>query len=98
MRKQLTHVNVWVHDQDEALAFYTEIGWSFATTVTVAELGNFRWLTVGVRARTTSRSPHGRARPARLRRGDAQPGARHHGRARCRAASSSPPRDIHGTY
>src|SRR3954469_5096760 len=24
MLKQLTHVNVWVHDQDEALAFYTD--------------------------------------------------------------------------
>ena len=24
MLKQLTHVNVWVHDQDEALVFYTE--------------------------------------------------------------------------
>ena len=24
MLKQLTHVNQWVHDQDEALAFYTE--------------------------------------------------------------------------
>jgi len=24
MLKQLTHVNVWVHDQDEALALYTD--------------------------------------------------------------------------
>ena len=24
MLKNLTHVNVWVNDQDEALAFYTE--------------------------------------------------------------------------
>jgi catechol 2,3-dioxygenase-like lactoylglutathione lyase family enzyme len=24
MLKSLTNVNVWVHDQDEALAFYTE--------------------------------------------------------------------------
>ena len=23
MLKRLTHVNLWVHDQDEALAFYT---------------------------------------------------------------------------
>ena len=49
MLKQLTHVNVWVHDQDEALAFYTEkLGMELRDDVTVAELGNFRWLTVGV--------------------------------------------------
>jgi catechol 2,3-dioxygenase-like lactoylglutathione lyase family enzyme len=49
MLKQLTHVNVWVHDQDEALAFYTEkLGMEVRDDVTVPELGNFRWLTVGV--------------------------------------------------
>ena len=33
MLKQLTHTQVWVHDQDEALAFYTEkLEWSFART------------------------------------------------------------------
>jgi catechol 2,3-dioxygenase-like lactoylglutathione lyase family enzyme len=49
MLKQLTHVNVWVHDQDEALAFYTEkLGMELRDDVTVAELGNFRWLTVGL--------------------------------------------------
>ena len=38
---------LWVHDQDEALAFYTEkVGFQVQTDVTVAELGNFRWLTV----------------------------------------------------
>jgi catechol 2,3-dioxygenase-like lactoylglutathione lyase family enzyme len=48
MQLQLTHVNVWVHDQDEALAFYTEkLGMELRDDVTVAELGNFRWLTVG---------------------------------------------------
>ena len=47
--KQLTHVNVWVHDQDEALAFYTEkLGMELREDVTVPELGNFRWLSVGV--------------------------------------------------
>jgi catechol 2,3-dioxygenase-like lactoylglutathione lyase family enzyme len=50
MLKQLTHVNQWVHDQDEALAFYTEkLGLELRDDVTVPELGNFRWLTVGVR-------------------------------------------------
>ena len=41
MLKQLTYVNVWVHDQDEALAFYTEkLGFELREDVTVAELGN----------------------------------------------------------
>ena len=44
--KQLTHVNVWVHDQDEALAFYTEkLGMELRDDVTLPELGGFRWLT-----------------------------------------------------
>jgi catechol 2,3-dioxygenase-like lactoylglutathione lyase family enzyme len=49
MLKQLTHVNVWVHDQDDALAFYTDkLGMELRDDVTVPEMGNFRWLTVGV--------------------------------------------------
>jgi len=49
MLKQLTNVQVWVHDQDEALAFYTDkLGLELRDDVTVPELGNFRWLTVGV--------------------------------------------------
>jgi catechol 2,3-dioxygenase-like lactoylglutathione lyase family enzyme len=49
MLKQLTHVQVWVHDQDEALAFYTNrLGMELREDVTVPEMGNFRWLTVGV--------------------------------------------------
>ncbi len=48
MLKNLTHVNVWVHDQDEALAFYTEkLGMEIRDDVSLPELGNFRWLTVG---------------------------------------------------
>ena len=39
---------VWVHDQDEALAFYTEkLGWELRADVTLPELGGYRWLTVG---------------------------------------------------
>ena len=50
MLKQLTAVNVWVQDQDEALAFYTEkLGMEVRDDVTVPEYGNFRWLTVGPR-------------------------------------------------
>ncbi|HEX9599293.1 MAG TPA: VOC family protein [Gaiellaceae bacterium] len=49
MLKNLTNVNVWVHDQDEALAFYTEkLGMEIRDDVTVPEMGNFRWLTVGL--------------------------------------------------
>ncbi len=49
MLKQLTHVNVWVDNQDEALAFYTEkLGLELRDDVTMPELGDFRWLTVGV--------------------------------------------------
>jgi predicted enzyme related to lactoylglutathione lyase len=39
---------LWVHDQDEALAFYTEkVGMEVKSDVTVPEMGNFRWLAVG---------------------------------------------------
>jgi catechol 2,3-dioxygenase-like lactoylglutathione lyase family enzyme len=49
MLKSLTNVQVWVHDQDEALAFYTEkLGMELREDVTVPEMGNFRWLSVGV--------------------------------------------------
>jgi catechol 2,3-dioxygenase-like lactoylglutathione lyase family enzyme len=48
MLKTLSAVNVWVHDQDEALAFYTDkLGFEIREDVTLAELGDFRWLTVG---------------------------------------------------
>jgi predicted enzyme related to lactoylglutathione lyase len=44
---RISTAQVWVHDQDEALAFYTEkLGWNVQTDVTVPELGNFRWLAV----------------------------------------------------
>jgi catechol 2,3-dioxygenase-like lactoylglutathione lyase family enzyme len=46
--KQVSHVNVWVHDQDEALEFYTgKLGFEVREDVTVDEYGDFRWLTVG---------------------------------------------------
>jgi catechol 2,3-dioxygenase-like lactoylglutathione lyase family enzyme len=48
MTIQLTHANIWVHDQDEALAFYTEkLGLEIREDVTLPELGGYRWLTVG---------------------------------------------------
>ena len=49
MLKELQYVQVWVHDQDEALAFYTEkLGMELREDVTVPEMGNFRWLSVGI--------------------------------------------------
>ena len=49
MLKQLTNTQVWVHDQDEALDFYTQkLGLELRADVTGPELGNFRWLSVGV--------------------------------------------------
>jgi catechol 2,3-dioxygenase-like lactoylglutathione lyase family enzyme len=49
MLSKLTNVNVWVHDQDEALAFYTEkLGMEVRSDVTVPEMGGFRWLAVGL--------------------------------------------------
>ena len=44
---KIANAQLWVHDQDEALAFYTEkVGMEVQADVTVPELGNFRWLTV----------------------------------------------------
>ena len=38
---------LWVHDQDEALAFYVDkLGWTVREDLTPPELGGFRWLTV----------------------------------------------------
>jgi uncharacterized glyoxalase superfamily protein PhnB len=45
---KLANTQLWVHDQDEALAFYTQkLGMELRSDVTLPELGNFRWLTVG---------------------------------------------------
>ena len=42
------NAQVWVHDQDEALEFYTaKLGMEVRSDVTLPEMGNFRWLTVG---------------------------------------------------
>jgi predicted enzyme related to lactoylglutathione lyase len=44
----ITTTQLWVHDQDEALEFYTKrLGLEVRSDVTMAEMGNFRWLTVG---------------------------------------------------
>ena|SRR5579859_6162749 len=44
---KIATTQLWVHDQDEALEFYTrKLGMEVRVDVTLAELGNFRWLTV----------------------------------------------------
>ena len=48
MKIRIANTQVWVHDQDEALAFYTDkLGMEVRADVTMAEMGGFRWLTVG---------------------------------------------------
>lgn len=45
---ELTGTQVWVHDQDEALDFYTrKLGFELRSDATIPEMG-FRWLTVGM--------------------------------------------------
>jgi uncharacterized glyoxalase superfamily protein PhnB len=45
---KIANAQLWVHDQDEALAFYTQkLGFEVRSDVTLPEMGNFRWLTVG---------------------------------------------------
>jgi predicted enzyme related to lactoylglutathione lyase len=45
---KIANAQLWVHDQNEALAFYTErLGWEIRADVTMAEMGDFRWLAVG---------------------------------------------------
>jgi uncharacterized glyoxalase superfamily protein PhnB len=45
---KLSTAQLWVHDQDEALDFYTKkLGMEVRADVTLPEMGDFRWLTVG---------------------------------------------------
>jgi uncharacterized glyoxalase superfamily protein PhnB len=46
---KVANAQLWVHDQEEALAFYTEkVGMEVRADVTLPEMGDFRWLTVGM--------------------------------------------------
>jgi catechol 2,3-dioxygenase-like lactoylglutathione lyase family enzyme len=48
MIEGVSHVGVWVRDQDEAKDFYTEkLGFEVRQDATLEELGGYRWLTVG---------------------------------------------------
>jgi catechol 2,3-dioxygenase-like lactoylglutathione lyase family enzyme len=45
---RIANAQLWVDDQDEALAFYThKLGMEVRSDVTLPEMGDFRWLTVG---------------------------------------------------
>ena len=45
---KISTVNLWVHDQDVALDFWTtKVGFELRSDATFAEMGDFRWLTVG---------------------------------------------------
>ena len=45
---KINSAQLWVNDQEEALAFYTQkLGFEVRSDVTLAELGNVRWLQVG---------------------------------------------------
>jgi predicted enzyme related to lactoylglutathione lyase len=45
---RIANAQVWVHDQEEALAFYTQkLGMEVRSDVTLPEMGDFRWLAVG---------------------------------------------------
>jgi len=44
---RFSSTQLWVHDQAEALDFYTKkLGWEVTSDITIAEMGNFRWLAV----------------------------------------------------
>jgi catechol 2,3-dioxygenase-like lactoylglutathione lyase family enzyme len=44
---KIATTQLWVNDQDEALAFYTDkLGMEVRADVTMPEMGDFRWLTV----------------------------------------------------
>ena len=45
---RISAVNLWVHDQDVAVDFWTtRVGFELRSDASFAELGLFRWLTVG---------------------------------------------------
>ena len=45
---RLANAQLWVHDQNEALQFYTKnLGMEVRADVTLPEMGDFRWLAVG---------------------------------------------------
>jgi catechol 2,3-dioxygenase-like lactoylglutathione lyase family enzyme len=48
MAQHLSHIGLWVRDQDEAITFYTQkLGFEVREDVSLPELGGYRWVTVG---------------------------------------------------
>jgi uncharacterized glyoxalase superfamily protein PhnB len=48
MMVRVANAHLWVHDQDEALEFWTKkVGLEVRQDITMEELGGFRWLSVG---------------------------------------------------
>jgi predicted enzyme related to lactoylglutathione lyase len=44
---KIANAQLWVHDQEEALQFWTKkVGFEVRADVTMPEMGDFRWLTV----------------------------------------------------
>ena len=74
---KIANAQLWVHDQDEALAFYTQkVGLEVRIDVTMAEMGNFRWLAVGPAGAAGHRDrADGHPRPAGHGRRDGGAGA-----------------------
>jgi catechol 2,3-dioxygenase-like lactoylglutathione lyase family enzyme len=47
---KIANAQLWVHDQDEALAFYTDkVGMEVRSDATLPEIPGFRWLTISPR-------------------------------------------------
>jgi catechol 2,3-dioxygenase-like lactoylglutathione lyase family enzyme len=45
---RVANAQLWVHDQDEALDFWTnKVGFEVRADISLPELGDFRWLAVG---------------------------------------------------
>ena len=45
---KVSSAQLWVHDQEEALKFWSEkVGFEVRADITMPELGDFRWLAVG---------------------------------------------------
>src|SRR6187549_809721 len=45
---KVSSAQLWVHDQDEALKFWSnKVGFEVRSDITMEELGGFRWLAVG---------------------------------------------------
>ena len=66
---KISFAGVWVHDQEKALAFYTESSAGGAGRSDVS-LGEYRWLTVG---RRTTRHLRARRTPSPVRRCSTRP-------------------------